>query len=78
MPRPAFDFLTRRQVAALLDVPQRTVDQWIATGQLTPIRMSMGLGRGGQRVFYSASDAKKIKRALSRPPRARRARRAPG
>ncbi|HZQ05827.1 MAG TPA: MerR family transcriptional regulator [Anaerolineae bacterium] len=59
----AYHFMTRRQVAITLKVPQRIVDQWIATGQLTPIRMSMGLGRGGQRVFYSAEDVKKLKRA---------------
>jgi len=57
-----FSFMTRRQVAQTLKVPQRMVDQWIATGVLTPIRMSMGLGRGGQRVFYKSDEVKKLKR----------------
>jgi hypothetical protein len=56
-----FGFLTRRQIASVLKVPQRMVDQLIATGQLTPIRMSLGLGRGGQRIFYSAADVKRLK-----------------
>jgi hypothetical protein len=56
-----FGFLTRKQIAAVLKVPQRMVDQLIATGQITPIRMSLGLGRGGQRIFYSAADVRKLK-----------------
>lgn len=64
--KTTFSFMTRRQVAQTLNVPQRIVDQWIATGVLTPIRMSMGLGRGGQRVFYNADEVKKLKRKQAR------------
>jgi hypothetical protein len=64
MKAPAF--LTRRQVAEVLQVPQRIVDQLIATGQLPPFRVSMGIGRGGQRIFYSLADVRKIKRRARR------------
>lgn len=53
------DFLTRRQIGLLFRIPQRIVNQWIATGQITPLRTSV-LGRGGQRVFYSAAEVKKL------------------
>lgn len=67
-----FAFLTRRQLAAVLKVPQRVVDQWIATGQITPIRLSLGFGRGGQRVYYKTIEAKKLKLASAPRRRARR------
>lgn len=55
-------FLTRQQVAQVLKVPHRLVDHWIATGQLRPFRLSAGVGRGGQRVYYSTTDARRLKR----------------
>lgn len=64
-------FLTRRQISALFQIPQRIVSHWIATGRITPMRMP-GLGRGGQRVFYSAADVKKL--TLVKPKRKRKAR----
>jgi excisionase family DNA binding protein len=67
-------YLTRKQIAHVLNVPHRTVDQWIATGQITPIRVSTGIGRGGQRVYYSAADVAKLKSTRkSGKPRARNA-----
>lgn len=66
------EFLTRKQIAPACKVPPRTVDRWIATGQLVPIRMSLGIGRGGQRLYYSAADVKKLARAEKSPTPARR------
>lgn len=66
-----FGYMTRRQLAALFAIPQRVIDQWIATGQLTEMRISV-FGRGGQRAFYSAADAKKL--VLAKPRRKPRAR----
>jgi len=65
-------FLTRKQIAPAFKVPPRTVDRWIATGQLLPIRLSLGFGRGGQRLFYSAADVKKLARAETHPAAPRR------
>ncbi len=70
----AVQFLTRKQIAPAFQLSPQTVDRWIATGQLLPIRLSLGLGRGGQRLFYSAADVKKLVRALA--PRRRAARKA--
>lgn len=69
-----FGYVTRRELVRLFAIPQRVIDQWIATGQLTEMRMSV-FGRGGQRVFYSAADAKRL--AFEKPRRAHK-RRAPG
>ena len=65
------NFLTRKQIAVLFNIPMRIVDQWIATGQITSMRLSV-FGRGGQRVFYSAADARKL--TLVKTPRKRKPR----
>lgn len=65
-------FLTRRQLAAVLKVPQRIVDQLIATGQITPVRMSLGIGRGGQRVFYNSAEVKQLRLKVPRKSSKRR------
>lgn len=56
---PEFAFLTRKQISSVFKVPKPVVDQWIATGQISAMRISV-LGRGGQRLFYSAADARKL------------------
>lgn len=70
-------YLTRKQIAQVLNVPHRTVDQWIATGQITPIRVSTGLGRGGQRVYYSAADVARLQSPRKSQKRAARSRAQP-
>ncbi|MCC7161020.1 MAG: hypothetical protein IT331_00870 [Anaerolineae bacterium] len=64
-------FVTRRQISALFQIPQRIVNQWIATGRITGVR-TPGLGRGGQRVFYSAAEVKKL--TVYKPKRKRKGR----
>lgn len=66
-----FSFLTRKQIASLFKIPQRILDQWIATGRITSMRVPV-LGRGGQRVLYSAADVKKL--TLVKTPRKRKPR----
>lgn len=66
-----FGYVTRRELATRFGIPPRVVDQWIATGQITTMRVAV-FGRGGQRVFYSTADAKKL--AFEKPPRKYRAR----
>jgi hypothetical protein len=70
-PPDEFNFLTRKEITARFNIPPRVVDQWIATGQITSMRVSV-FGRGGQRVFYSAADARKL--TLVKTPRKRRPR----
>lgn len=55
-----FAFLTRAQVTRMLGMPRYMVDRLIATGQLTQYRTA-GLGRGGQRVFYSRSQVERVR-----------------
>ncbi len=55
-----FAFLTRAQVTRMLGLPRHTIDRLIATGQLTQYR-TVGLGRGGQRVFYSRSQVERVR-----------------
>ena len=59
-----FAYMTRQRLMKLFKIPARVVDQWIATGQLTEMKVSV-FGRGGQRVFYNAADAKKL--VLAKP-----------
>jgi hypothetical protein len=54
-----FAFLTRAQVTRILGQPRDVMDRLIATGQLTQYRTA-GLGRGGQRVFYSRAQVERI------------------
>lgn len=68
-PNQEFNFLTRKQIAVRFNIPPRIVDQWIATGQITSMRLSV-LGRGGQRLFYSVADARKL--TLVKTPRKRK------
>ncbi len=56
-----FAFLTRAQVTRSLGLPRHTIDRLIATGQLTQYR-TVGLGRGGQHVFYSRSQVERVRR----------------
>jgi hypothetical protein len=72
-----FAFLSRKQIASLFRIPLRLVDRWIATGQITAMRVSV-LGRGGQRVFYSAADAKKLSLVTPKHKRKRPTRRQAG
>lgn len=55
-----FAFLTRAQVTRILGMPRHQVDRLIATGRLTQYRTA-GLGRGGQRVFYSRSQVERVR-----------------
>ncbi len=84
MPKKKYDFfasgygfLTREQVVQTLGVPRHVVDRLIATGQLTQYRTASGVGRRGQRVFYSRLQVERIrsqvgakKNANHRPSRA--------
>lgn len=67
-PDREFPFLTRKQISLVFHVPKSLVDHWIATGQITAMRLSV-LGRGGQRKFYNAVDIKKL--TLVQKPRKR-------
>ncbi len=59
------DFLTREQVVAALGRPRQVVDRLIATGRLTQYRIGPGIGRGGQRVFYTRTQVERVKAELS-------------
>ncbi len=58
------DFLTREQVVKLLGRPRQVVDRLIATGKLTQYRIGSGIGRGGQRVFYTRTQVERVKAEL--------------
>ncbi len=72
----AFEFLTREQLIRSLGLPRRTVDRLVARGELTQYRSGPGIGKGGQRVFYSRAQVQRVKARLrGQKKRVRRARR---
>ncbi len=67
MPKKRYDsstsneFLSREQVVDLLGLPRQSVDRLISTGKLTQYRIGPGIGRGGQRIFYTRTQVERLK-----------------